>query len=378
MPFIKKRNKKKKKGKKYLLKSQVHQPDWWLVGLTIALTLFGLVMVANVSAAEAFRDFGDKFYYFRLQARWVLLGFLIFWGATIFPYQKWQKLTALLLFLALTSLVLVLLPRLGFRVFGARRWLSLGGIRFQPSEIVKLSFIIYLSAYLVKKKNPLPLLLISGLIVFLVMLQPDLGTTVIILASGFVVYFISGAPWWHVFLAGLGGLLGGVILVFFSSYRRERFLTFLNPLRDPLGASYHIRQILIALGSGGIFGLGLGQSRQKYEYLPAVTTDSIFAVIAEELGFIGASVLILVFVFLIWRGFKIALLVPDRFGQLLAIGIISWVGIQALVNLGAMVALVPLTGMPLPFISYGGSSLVLALTGAGILVNISKNTIKKP
>lgn len=369
--MVRKKN-QRKKPRKYVLKSAGRQPDWWLVGTVIALTFFGLLMVANASVVEAFRDFNDNFYFFRLQARWVGLGFLAFIATSLVSYQKWQKISPLFLLLALAGLILVVLPRFGFLHFGARRWLSLGGVNFQPSELVKLAYITYLSAYLVKKDRAWPVLLVSALIVLLVMLQPDLGTTVIILLSGFTVYFVSGAPWWHILVSGLAGFLGGLALIFSSPYRKERFLTFLDPLRDPLGASYHIRQILIALGSGGLFGLGLGQSRQKYEYLPAVTTDSIFAVVAEELGFLGASALILVFVFLIWRGFKIAREAPDRFGQLLATGLISWLGFQALVNLSAIVALVPLTGLPLPFISYGGSSLILVLVASGILVNISK------
>jgi cell division protein FtsW len=222
-----------------------------------------------------------------------------------------------------------------------------------------------------KKDKPLPILIVSGLIVFLVMLQPDLGMSVVILTTGFVVYFISGAPLWHLLLLGVVGIVSGLGLVFSSPYRKERFLTFLNPFRDPLGSSYHIRQILIALGSGGLFGLGLGQSRQKYEYIPAVATDSVFAVIAEELGFIGASFLLFVYLFLIFRAFKIAQKAPDQFSQLLVSGVITWIGVQTMINLAAMVALVPLTGMPLPFISYGGSSLLLALIGMGIIVNIS-------
>jgi len=375
MRLVKKKNQKAKRGKKYVLKASSHRPDWYLVSAMMTLVFFGLVMITNASAVEAFRDFGDKLYYLRLQIRWAVLGFLAFLVSCLFPYQKLKKIIPVLLFFTLISLVLVLMPKFGLQVFGARRWLGLGGFKFQPTELVKMIFVAYLAAFLEKKTNILPLLFISGLLVFLIMLQPDLGTTEIILASGFVVYFVAGAPWWHVFVSGLVGILGGAALIFFSSYRRERFLTFLDPLWDPLGASYHIRQILIALGSGGMFGLGLGQSRQKYEYLPAVTTDSIFAVIAEEIGFIGASVLIVVFAFFIWRGFRVAQTVPDRFGKLLAAGITAWLGIQVLVNLAAMVALVPLTGVPLPFISYGGSSLVLALTGVGILVNISKHTV---
>lgn len=369
------KKKTSRKKRKYLLKSAGHQPDWWLVGTVVVLALFGLVMIANASAVEADRDFADKYYYFRQQAQWVGLGLIAFGIASVFPYQRLKKITPILLFGALLSLVLVLLPKLGFLRFGARRWLTIGGINFQPSELTKLAFIVYLAAFLENKRNVLPLLIIAGLIVVLVMLQPDLGTTLIILTSGAVVYFVAGAPVVHLLVGGAIGFFGGLGLIFTSPYRKERFLTFLNPLRDPLGASYHIHQILIALGSGGLFGLGIGQSRQKYEYLPAVTTDSIFAVIAEELGFVGASVLILIFIFLIWRGLKIAQQTSGQFGQLLATGITAWVGIQALINLAAMVALVPLTGVPLPFVSYGGSSLLLSLTAMGILVNISKQTI---
>lgn len=369
------RLRKRKTRRSYNLKSFSHQPDWWLIATVVALTIFGLLMVGNASVVDALRDFADEFYYLKLQARWMLLGFFVFVIMSLFPYQKLKKLVPYLLFFSLVSLIIVILPKFGFLRFGARRWLNIGGINFQPTELVKLSFITYLAAYLDSKKKPLPIILFSSLILILVMLQPDLGTAVIILSSGFLIYFVSGAPWWQIILSSVVGVLSGIFLIFSSSYRKARLFTFLNPLQDPLGASYHIRQILIALGSGGFLGLGLGQSRQKYEYLPAVTTDSIFAVIAEELGFLGGTVLILVFAFLIWRGFRIALRAPDRFGQLLAIGIISWLGIQTLINLSSMVALAPITGVPLPFVSYGGSSLLLVLAGSGILVNISTKTV---
>ncbi|MBN1263338.1 MAG: putative lipid II flippase FtsW [Candidatus Pacebacteria bacterium] len=365
----------RKKTRKYNLKPACHAPDWWLVGLVLLLSVFGLIIVANASAVAAFRDFGNKLHYFRLQFQWLILGLTAFAAACFFPYQKWRKLVPLLLFLTFLSLVLVVLPKFGFRRFGARRWLNLGGFSFQPAELTKLSFITYLAAYLTKKEQVWPLLLVSGLILFLVMLQPDLGTTLIILAIGFVVYFVGGMPWWQMLVLGLGASLGSFLLIVFSPYRRERWLTFLDPQRDPLGASYHIRQVLIALGSGGLFGVGLGQSRQKYEYLPAVSTDSIFAVVAEELGFAGAAALVLVFAFLIWRGIRVAQLAPDHFAQLLAVGVTAWVALQTFINLAAMVALAPLTGTPLPFISYGGSSLLLILLGMGILVNISRQTL---
>ena len=368
---------KRFKLRKVTLKIAPSRPDWFLLSLVLGLTVFGLVMVGNASVVEAYRDFGDKLYYLKLQLQWAGLGLFLFFLASFFPYRRLKVLAAPLMVFTLFSLVAVLIPSLGTQALGARRWLGVGSWRFQPAELTKFSFALYLAAFLSNKKKILPFLVLLGLLVFLIMLEPDLGTTVIVIISGLIVYFVSGAPLWLIGGLGILGVLGGLGLIFFSSYRKERLLTFLNPTRDPLGASYHIRQILIALGSGGLFGLGLGQSRQKYEYLPAVTTDSIFAVIAEETGFVGAFLVILTFLVLIWRGFKIAKEAPDAFGRLLAIGIISWLGLQALVNLAAMVALVPLTGIPLPFISYGGSSLVLALTGAGILLNISKQRVVK-
>lgn len=274
--------------------------------------------------------------------------------------------------MSLFSLGLVLIPGLGTKVLGAQRWLSLGIFRFQPAELAKLAFVLYLAAFMSQKKSLWPFLILLTVLIGLTIAEPDLGTAVIIAATGLVVYFASGAPLIWIGLIGIIGLIGGLGLIFSSTYRKERILTFINPARDPLGASYHIHQILLALGSGGLLGLGLGQSRQKYEYLPAAATDSIFAIIAEELGFVGAVGVVIIFLLLIWRGFKIAKEAPDKFGSLLATGIISWIGFQTLINLSAIVALVPLTGVPLPFISYGGSSLVLIMTASGILVNISK------
>lgn len=363
--------------RKINLKIASPQADWWLVGLVLGLTVFGLIMVGNASVVEAYRDFGDKLYYFRLQAQWASLGFLAFLFFSLFDYRRLKIFALPLLIFTLFCLFLVLIPGLGTSVLGARRWLGIGPIRFQPAELAKLTFVLYLSSFFANKKGALPFLTILGLMTTLIMLEPDLGTTVVLGMTSLVVYFASGAPILSIGLIGLVGLIGGAGLILSSPYRKERLLTFLNPTQDPLGASYHIRQILIALGSGGLLGVGLGQSRQKYEYLPAVTTDSIFAVIAEELGFIGSVTILLAFLVLIWRGFKIATQAPDDFGKLLAVGITSWIGFQALVNLGAMVAIIPLTGVPLPFISYGGSSLVLALAGMGILVNISRQGVVK-
>jgi cell division protein FtsW len=237
---------------------------------------------------------------------------------------------------------------------------------------MKMSLIIYFANYFEKKIDLIRFGTITGLVLFLVMLEPDLGTAVIITSISLCLYFVAGAPVKHMLKILAVCLVIGPLLILVSPYRKQRLLTFLNSSFDVQGASYHIRQILIALGSGGIFGRGLGQSRQKFLFLPEVTTDSIFAIIAEEFGFIGASILILLFVIMVLRGIRIALLTRDSFLRLLVTGIIFFIGIQALINLGAMVALVPLTGVPLPFISYGGSSLMICLAGMGIVYNVSR------
>ena len=362
---------------KVVLKNALNKPDWLLIGLVLGLTVFGIVMVGNVSVVKAYQDFSDKFYYFRLQIYWALLGITAFIITSFLNYRFLKKVAVPLIIFSLIALILVLIPGLGIKVLGARRWLSFGSFSFQPAELAKLAFILYLSSFFAKKKNIWPFLAVLGVLVALIMLEPDLGTTVVLAATGLSLYFASGASLLTIGLIGIFGILSGAGLIFSSSYRKERLLTFFDPSRDPLGASYHIRQVLIAIGSGGLFGVGLGQSRQKYEYLPEVTTDSIFAVIAEELGFMGGLILLAAFLFLIWRGLKIAKEAPDEFGRLLAVGITAWIGFQALINLCSMVALVPLTGIPLPFISYGGSSLILALVAMGILVNISKQRVVK-
>lgn len=359
------------------LKPQAQKIDRLLLFLVIGLTLFGVLMVYDASIITALRDFGDKYFYFRQQAIWAVLGLtaLIFFAN--FKYTRLAKLAPVLMLGTILFLVLVFVPGIGIKVMGARRWVGFGKFNFQPAEFAKLSFILYLSSLFAQKRKLWPFLSISALLVALIMLEPDLGTTVILFASGFVIYFASGASLVSLLPIGAVSFLAGIALILSSHYRKERFLTFLDVSRDPLSSSYHIRQILLALGSGGIFGVGLGASRQKYEYLPESMTDSIFAIIAEEMGFVGAAVLIAVFFLIIWRGFKIAKEAPDNFGQLLAVGITALVGIQFLVNLSSMVALVPLTGVPLPLISYGGSSLIVTLSGLGILLNISKYRVKK-
>ena len=349
------------------------KPDWWLVIVVWGLTFFGLVMVGNVSIVEAYRSFGSEWYFLRLQLIWGLLGGGAFLIACLLPLEKLENKAFLILMISLILLVLVLIPGLGQLVLGARRRLNFWRVGLQPSELAKFSFALYLSAYFAQKRGVGAFLVVSALILGLIMAEPDLGTAVVVVLIGLAVYFVAGSPIWQNLLILIGGVVAGLILVFSSPYRLERVRTFLDPTRDPLGSSYHLRQVLLALGSGGWWGIGLGQSRQKYSYLPEVTTDSIFAVIGEEMGFWGSALVIGAFVFLIWRGLKIAKGAETRFEQLLAAAISVWLGGQALVNLGSMVALVPLTGVPLPFIYYGGSALVLNLAAAGVLFNISRN-----
>ncbi len=344
--------------------------------MPIALTLFGLFMIFSASSVAALRDFNDKFYYLKHQAVWVLAGFFLFFFFSKINLEVIRKYSVLFFLTTLLLLLLVLIPGIGVEVYGGRRWIELGVFRFQPAELAKLSLIIYFSNLFERKKDIIQFATITGLVLFLIMLEPDLGTAVIITSMAFCLYFVSGAPLDQVAKIAGAGLAVGPLLVFASAYRRQRLMTFLNSSFDAQGASYHIRQILFALGSGGIFGRGLGQSRQKFLFLPEVTTDSIFAVIAEEFGFIGASLLILLFVLLLARGIKVAFLTKETFSRLLVTGIVFCVGIQAIINLGAMVALVPLTGVPLPFISYGGSSLLVCLSGMGIVYNVSRSTQK--
>lgn len=350
--------------------------DFFLLGLTILLTCFGLLIIFDASSFIAFRDFGDKYYYIKEQSLWFVLGFVALLFFSYFDYHKFYNLSLPLLVVAIGLLMLVFIPGVGVKVLGAHRWINLHFFILQPAEFVKLTLAIYLSAWFSTKEKGrfLSFCLLMGLVLGLVILEPDMGTAIIIMAEAFIVYFLSGGSVKNFMfvIPALGAL--GLLLVKLSPYRAQRLATFLNPEQELQGSSYHVRQILIALGSGGFTGVGLGNSLQKYAYLPENTTDSIFAIIAEELGFVGATGVIILLSLVVWRGFVIATHASDPFGKLLAAGIISFLGMQMFVNLAAQTALIPLTGVPLPFISYGGSSLIIDLTAIGILLNISRQS----
>lgn len=354
------------------LKKQKTKVDSKLFLLTISLTAIGLVAVADASAPQALSYFSDKLYYVKQQAVSALIGVIALFLVSKINYSVWEKFAKPLFFISVLFLIAVLIPGVGSKALGARRWIVLGPVNFQPSEVVKLTLAMYLAKVAASKKQALSYFLPVVIVAGLIMLQPDLGTVLVIAAISFVQILIAGVNLLYIGVASAVAILAAFLLIIVSEYRRERLLTFLQATRDPLGKSYHIRQVLLALGSGGFLGIGLGQSRQKYLFLPEAATDSIFAVIAEEVGFIGATFLIALFVLFILRAFKIARAAPDVFSRVLAAGLIAWLGGQTFLNIGSMVALVPLTGIPLPFLSYGGSSLVTMLIATGILLNISR------
>ena len=354
----------------------MHRIDFTLLGTIVLLVLFGLLMIYDTSSFIAFRDFGDKYHYFKDQLVWILLGMMSMTFFSFFDYHKFYNLAIPILITAIVLLLLVFIPGIGLHLLGASRWIRLGPFSLQPAEFVKLALAIYLSAWFsTKEKGRMrAFLLLLGLVLFLVMLEPDMGTASIILFEALAVYFLSGGS--IMSLLGIVPVLlvGGFILIKLEPYRAQRLTTFLNPNQSIETSSYHIKQILIALGMGGLTGVGLGNSLQKFAYLPENTTDSIFAIIGEEFGFLGTTILICFFMVYIWRGLVIARRAKDPFGRLLAGAIISFLAIQTIINLGAQTVLIPLTGVPLPFISYGGSALIVDLSAIGILLNIKRQS----
>lgn len=341
--------------------------------LTLFLLGFGLVMIYSASVAEALRDFGTKWYFVRLQIKWALVGLVLLIIASRIPLKVWEKYAPLMFVGGLFLLLAVIIPGIGTKVQGARRWIVLPFMTLQPSELIKLVEIIYLSSWLSRKRVTIAqFLAYLGIVAGLIMLQPDMGTAIVVSAIAIVMYFISGQPIKNLLAIGVVGLVAGVLFIALEPYRMARLTTFLDPSRDPLGSSYHIRQVILGLGSGGMTGLGIGRSRQKYEYLPESTTDSIFAVVGEELGFLGSIALIGVFIYLISLIFRIATHARQGFASNLAAGIGSWISLQVLLNLAAMVALTPLTGVPLPLVSYGGSALIMVLTGIGVALSVAR------
>ncbi len=370
-----------------MTKTPIQKPFDRTLFITILMLLgIGLLMIASAGVVFGKVRFGDEYYFFKQQL--IGLGFGL---AALFIFQRihyrvWQKLVLPIFLVALGLLVLVFIPGFGTTVYGAARWVELGPLSFQPSEVMKFAIILYLSAWLSNKgqrkaadffEGFVPFLVILSIVGFLIIKQPDTGTLGLIFLMSLSVFFASGASIAHLGYLFLAGLLFLFILIKTAPYRMQRFLVYINPEHDPLGFGYQMTQALLAIGSGGILGVGLGHSRQKFNYLPEPVTDSIFAVLGEELGLIGAVVVVGLFLMVAWRGLKIAKSAPDEFGKLVAVGITSWIVFQAFINMAAITGLIPLTGIPLPFISYGGTSLVVLLAAVGILLNISKHSTLK-
>lgn len=360
------------------------RPDFVLLFVTIILIGLGMVMIFSSSSAQAIIKHDHASYYVYKQLVFAGIGFflmLLFMGI---PYRHWKKIAPFLLLVSLLMLVLVLL--VGNHVNGAKRWFMLAGFNLQPAEFTKLSLILYLSTLISKKgervrsfkKGLIPILIVVGLLALLVMLQPDFGTVIILVFIAGAMIVVGGADLRQIFMLLLGMVPLLIYLAVSKSYRLERLNSFMNPFDNPTESGYQLIQSLYALGSGGLSGKGLGQSVQKLFYLPEAHTDFIFAVIGEELGFIGAFLVLIVFFIFIWRGFRAAFRCPDLFGVILGMGIVTMLFVQFLLNLGAVTGSLPITGVPLPFISYGGSSLILCMASTGILLSISRDKNRVP
>jgi len=355
--------------------------DHTLLIVTMILALVGLVMVFSASAVVAGNRFQDSGYFLKRQLAWLTFGFVLLHLASHVEYIWWRRLSIPLLGLMTVLLVMVLIPSLGVAAKGARRWLRLGPISIQPAEMVKLVSVIYLAAYLTKKEDRitmfssglLPVLVVIGLLSGLVLLEPDLGTVVVIGLVTVGLLFLGGARLSHLLALGLCAVPAVLVLVLGSSYRRQRLMTFLAPWKDASDAGFQITQSFLAFGSGGPFGVGLGEGKQKLFFLPEAHTDFVLALVGEELGLVGTGAIMLLFALFVVRGFQIAARARMPFGRYLGMGITLLIGIQALVNACVVTGLVPTKGLTLPFVSYGGSSLVISLLGVGILLNISRD-----
>ncbi|GAA0382702.1 putative lipid II flippase FtsW [Bacillus horti] len=361
------------------------QPDFIILILTFILTGIGLVMVYSSSQIHAYTGWGDSTYFIKQQVRNGMLGLVVMFVVMNIPYRIYRKFIPLILLGLLVLMTLVFIPGLGVEAKGAQRWLYIGPINLQPSELVKIGLVIYLASIYSKKqeyisdfkRGVVPPLVVVAIFFTLILMQRDLGTGMSVIFFTLVMIFCSGAQFKHIL--GLGILSGiiGSIFIFTQSYRLERFTSFLDPWSDPLGSGFQLTQSLIAIGNGGFLGKGFGNSIQKYMYLPEAHTDFIFAIIAEELGLLGISFILLCYVLLLLRGIRAAVRCPDSFGTLLGIGIVAMIGVQVLINIAVVSGRLPVTGITLPFLSYGGTSLILTLSSIGILLNVSRYAVEE-
>ena len=355
------------------------RPDTAIFVTTLALVVIGLIFVYSSSFAVALASFNDVNYFVLRQAAAAVVGLAAMYLLMRVDYHHLRYVSPALMLAAVLGLAAVL--AVGETAYGARRWIALGSLPpFQPSEFAKLAMIIYISAWLASRGTEIksfalgffPFVCLVGVVAALVLMEPDTGTAAVIVLATATLFFVAGASITHIFALGAIGSVTALMLVAAGGYRADRIFAFTSAEEDPSGTGFHVLQLLIALGSGGLQGLGLGASRQKFFYIPGAHTDGVFAIVGEETGFIGAVLLVGLFAYLVYRGIRVALNARDDFGYYLAIGITSWIAFQALINVGGITRSIPLTGIPLPFVSYGGSSLVAVMAAVGILLSVSR------
>jgi len=348
--------------------------------IVLALLCVGIVMIYSTSAIFADSKFGSNYYFLKRQLIWVTLGLIGFFSFSNIDYHRLRKFGRLGVIVAIVLLVAVFLPYIGRTAGGAKRWVSIGFFSFQPSEIAKYAMILFLADYLDRKqktvqlfwKGFVPPCLVLGMCLLLIVAQPDLGTVIAIALVSLIIFFVGRVRLLHIATLILGSLPGLYVLLWRTPFRRKRILAFLDPWKDPQGTGFQIIQSFIALGSGGLFGVGLGQSRQKLFYLPEAHTDFIFSIMGEELGLIGTLSVVILFMLFLVLGMKITFYAPDFFGQLLAAGIVSMISLQTIINISVVTGSIPTKGLPLPYISFGGSSLLLIMIATGVLMNIAQ------
>jgi len=355
--------------------------DFGIFIVILLLLAGGIIMVFSASEDNALRTFNDSYHFLTRQLLWAIIGIFIMLFVSKIDYRVWGKLSGLILFISISLLIIVLIPHVGVNKNGAQRWINLGFTDLQPSEIAKLAVILFFSYRLSREKDKLknfwsglmPYLIWLGIILGLLFLEPHKSCAVVIAGIGGVILFTAGARIWHFAILSVPAFFLFLKIAISDQYSMKRIVAFLDPWSDPKGVGWQVVNSLYAIGSGGLFGLGLGRSRQKFGYVPEPHNDYIFSIFAEEMGFIGVVTVMLLFLIFIWRGLRIAMHAPDNFSSLLATGITCLVAIQFVINIAVITATAPPTGMPLPFFSYGGSSLLFLMVGMGILLNISRN-----
>ncbi|MEZ4552398.1 MAG: putative lipid II flippase FtsW [Dehalococcoidia bacterium] len=358
-----------------------HGPDYLLLAVLTVLLVIGLIAVYSSSYALGYAEYGDPNYFIKKQVFFTALGLIGMFIAMNIDYRLLMRLSPLLMLGALIGLAAALLPGIGLEQNGARRWIALGPLPpLQPSEFAKVAVLIYMAAWLAAKGDTvrdlslgvLPFVSMVGLIGALIMMEPDMGTAMMVALITGTLFFVAGAKLTHLIALVGSGIVMAMILILSHGYRADRLTAFTSAESDPTGVGFHALQMLVAFGSGGIGGLGLGVSRQKFFYIPGSHTDGVLAIIGEELGFIGVVVVLLLFIVFLARGLRIAMRAPDRFGSLIATGVIAWIALQLLINVGGVTRSIPLTGIPLPFLSYGGSSIMALLIAVGVLLSVSR------